>query len=250
MRFLGIDLGWRSQPSGVCALEWRERSLVVRDVDRPTTIHETLNWIEIHGEDSTGIAIDAPTIITNPTGMRLCDRLTHTHFGKYDAGCYPANLGRPFAERTTGFAQALVDMGFIHAPSIEPQSQGRWQIEVFPHPATVHLFGLTQIIKYKKGRLADRAAGLDQLCSYMKNTLPQLVPALDLASFNVKIPSPNFTQLKGKELKTIEDKLDSVLCAYVGAHWWYWGMDKNLVLGDRETGFIVVPQPIADKPTE
>jgi predicted RNase H-like nuclease len=43
-------------------------------------------------------------------------------------------------------------------------------------------------------------------------------------------------------LKALEDKLDALLCAYIGAHWWYWGIERNLVLGDRTTGYIVIPQ--------
>ena len=42
-------------------------------------------------------------------------------------------------------------------------------------------------------------------------------------------------------MKAVEDQLDALICAYVAAHWWYWGLERNLVLGDRETGYIVVP---------
>ncbi len=48
----------------------------------------------------------------------------------------------------------------------------------------------------------------------------------------------------GKELKAIEDRLDSLLCAYVAAYWWYWGEAKNMVLGNLDTGFIVIPHPL------
>jgi predicted RNase H-like nuclease len=46
----------------------------------------------------------------------------------------------------------------------------------------------------------------------------------------------------GAVLKEVEDKLDSLICAYVAAYWWYWGKERNLVLGDRTTGYIVIPQ--------
>ncbi|MEM6424352.1 MAG: DUF429 domain-containing protein, partial [Cyanobacteria bacterium P01_D01_bin.128] len=32
--------------------------------------------------------------------------------------------------------------------------------------------------------------------------------------------------------------------AYVAAHWWYWGTEKNWVLGDRDRGYIIVPAPV------
>ena len=55
---------------------------------------------------------------------------------------------------------------------------GRFQIEVFPHPAIVNLFQLEKILKYKKGRLADRKSELLKLHQYIINILPTLEPAL------------------------------------------------------------------------
>ncbi|MCY7392409.1 MAG: hypothetical protein LH647_13285, partial [Leptolyngbyaceae cyanobacterium CAN_BIN12] len=45
------------------------------------------------------------------------------------------------------------------------------------------------------------------------------------------------------ELKAVEDQLDSLICAYIAAHWWHWGTERNVVLGDRAEGYIVVPIP-------
>ncbi|MDJ0746725.1 MAG: hypothetical protein QNJ32_25665 [Xenococcaceae cyanobacterium MO_167.B27] len=44
------------------------------------------------------------------------------------------------------------------------------------------------------------------------------------------------------KLKAVEDKLDSLICAYVAAYWWYWGEARNLVLGNENTGYIIVPK--------
>jgi predicted RNase H-like nuclease len=68
----------------------------------------------------------------------------------------PRHLGRPFAQRTVEFGLSLEARGFTHAPVIVPKELGRFQIEVFPHPAIVHLFGLNRILKYKKCTLAER----------------------------------------------------------------------------------------------
>ena len=241
MKFIGIDLGWSSGASGLCCLEWNSNGLEIKELTTVLEIDRILTWIERHAPINTPalIAIDAPTIINNQTGMRLADKLTHKYFGRYHAGCYPANLGLKFAPRTTGFSQSLTDRGFRHAPTIEPQKLGRYQIEVFPHPATINLFGLEKILKYKKGRLADRTQELNTLRGYIINTLPLLEPALSLSALN-NIPAIAAKQ-KGKELKAIEDRLDSLLCAYVAAYWWYWGESKNMVLGNLDEGFIVIP---------
>ncbi|MEH2349496.1 MAG: DUF429 domain-containing protein [Nostoc sp.] len=244
MKFIGIDLGWRSQPSGLCCLEWIDGQLQLLDLDRKEAIADILTWIDqsVQPDEPAIIAVDAPTLIPNATGSRLPDKLSHKYFGKYHAGCYPANQNLPFADRTINFGLELESRGFAHAPTIEPQKLSRYQIEVFPHPAIVNLFNLERILKYKKGRLSDRRLELIKLQNYLLNILPSLSPSLRTlrlcGSFPLEIPTT------GAALKATEDQLDSLICAYIGAYWWYWGEERNLVLGDRTTGYIIIPQRI------
>ncbi|AFY43855.1 DUF429 domain-containing protein [Nostoc sp. PCC 7107] len=249
MKFIGIDLGWKSQPSGLCCLQLIDGKLQLIDLDRQDAIADILNWLDtwVKLEESAIIAVDAPTLIPNATGSRLPDKLSHKYFGKYHAGCYPANQNLPFAERTINFGLELESRGFVHAPTIEAKKFGRYQIEVFPHPAIVHLFNLERILKYKKGRINERRQELIKLYQYILEVLPNLEPKLELnQKLNAKQSHPfpfDFFLLPstGAALKAIEDKLDSLICAYVAAHWWYWGEQRNLVLGDRTTGYIVIP---------
>ncbi|MEH1770130.1 DUF429 domain-containing protein [Nostoc sp.] len=253
MKFIGIDLGWRSQPSGLCSLEWIDGQLQLLDLDRKDAIADVLTWIDrtIKPDEPAIIAVDAPTLIPNATGSRLPDKLSHKYFGKYHAGCYPANQNLPFADRTINFGLELESRGYLHAPTIEPQKLGRYQIEVFPHPAIVNLFNLERILKYKKGRLSDRRLELIKLQNYLFDILPSLSPPLcslrlcgslrqaaGASTFPSEIPTT------GAGLKAVEDQLDSLICAYIAAYWWYWGEQRNLVLGDRTTGYIVIPQRI------
>lgn len=246
MKFLGIDFGWKSQPSGLCCLNWHDGSLAVLDLRRSHEVAAILAWVDtwVSPQESAMVAVDAPTLIPNATGMRLPDRLTHKHFGRYHAGCYPANLGLPFAQRTVQLGLSLETRGFNHAPVLLPKQVGRFQIEVFPHPAMIHLFGLERILKYKKGRVAERRIELTRLRNYISEVLPTLNPSLDLTIGNFKLPD---VPIKGTALKDVEDQLDSLICAYVAAYWWYWGLERNWVLGDRTTGYIIVPAP--GKPT-
>jgi len=246
VRFLGIDLGWTSGSSGLCCLGWSGGCLHLLNLERRQATEDILGWVDnwAAATQAAIIAVDAPTLIPNDTGMRLPDKLTHRHFGRYHAGCYPANLGRPFAQRTVAFGLSLEARGFVHAPLIAPQQQGRFQIEVFPHPAMVCLFKLNRILKYKKGKLAQRYSEMLKLRQYILEILPTLEPALNFAdsgrlndSFLPEIP------LGGSALKAVEDQLDSLICAYVAAHWWYWGIERNWVLGDATEGYIIVPAP-------
>ncbi len=244
MKFIGVDLGWKSQPSGLCCLEWVDGQLQLLNLDRKEAIADILTWIDltVKPEESAIIAVDAPTLIPNATGSRLPDKLSHKYFGKYHAGCYPANQNLPFAERTINFGLELESRGFAHAPTIEPQKLSRYQIEVFPHPAIINLFNLERILKYKKGRLNERRLELIKLQNYLLDILPSLSPPLCFwGAFLLEIPTT------GAVLKATEDKLDSLICAYVAAYWWYWGEQRNLVLGDRTTGYIVIPKRIVSQ---
>ena len=182
MKFLGIDLGWQSQPSGLCYLELIDGKLRLQDLDRKDEIAVILVWGDncVETGESAIIAVDAPTLIPNATGSRLPDKLTHKHFGKYHAGCYPATLGLAFAQRTVNFGLELESRGYVHAPTIEAQKPGRYQIEVFPHPAIVQLFGLQKILKYKKGKIGDRHLELTKLYNYIVEVLPTIEPNLKL----------------------------------------------------------------------
>jgi predicted RNase H-like nuclease len=251
MKFLGVDLGWQSQPSGLCCLSWQQQKLRLLHLNRLADIPDVLACIDtwVGTGESAIIAVDAPTLIANPTGMRLADRLAHKHFGRYHAGCYPANLNRPFAQRTVEFGLSLEARGFVHAPMITPKQPGRHQIEVFPHPAIVHLFGLNQILKYKKGRLAERRAELIRYRNYILTVLPTLEPQLDFLNLTDTLEALLLFDVPqtGVALKALEDQLDSLICAYVAAHWWYWGQERNWVLGAETPevccveGYIVVP---------
>lgn len=235
MRFLGVDLGWTSQPSGVAALVWDGRALQLSALSRIESPDAVAHWVLSQLSNGPGmVAIDAPTIIRNQTGMRPCEREIHHHLGRFHAGCYPSNLSSPFAARTLAFSAALLSAGIHHASCIEPHRPGRYQIEVFPHAASIHLLGLSRILKYKKGRIGERRVALAEFQRLLLSKLPAHEPALR----ELALPA---VPRGGSALKAHEDQLDALLCAYIGAWWWYWGTPRTLVLGDEENGFIVVP---------
>jgi predicted RNase H-like nuclease len=99
--------------------------------------------------------------------------------------------------------------------------------------ATVNLFNLPRIVKYKRGRRASREKELRRLRRLMLSRLPLLHPAFALHSPAI----PN----TGK-LKPVEDQIDAVLCSYIAAHWWFWGIRRNRVYGCGDTGYVVVPE--------
>lgn len=237
MIFLGVDLGWTTGATGLAAIRFVQDHLTLSAVSLAHSHEQTLEWIAGQAGDSPAmIAIDAPTVIRNPTGQRPGERALNAVFRKHLLNCHPANLGRPFAHKTTAFANTLEAQGYRHAPGIQARSPGRYQIEVFPHAAIVRLFQFEQRLRYKKGSAAERSALLavlrERIASLRGAEPPLITPAL-----------PVVEGVKGRARKDAEDQLDAILCAYIGAHYWWWGAERNDVFGDAESGYLVVPRP-------
>ena len=207
--------------------------MILREVARLQGTEEILRWIQSEaGNGSTVVAVDAPLVIRNRTGIRDAERELNREFRRFHAGCHAANLGRPFAQNVLSFSRRLAALGFRHGAEMTAQQEGRFQIEVHPHAATGNLFDLPRIVKYKRGVREERARELRRLRELMLSRLPSLDPALSL-----RLPSvPD-----AGNLKTVADEIDAVLCAYIAAYWWFWGPRRNRVYGCGETGYIVVP---------
>jgi len=233
--FIGVDLGWYGKPSGLASLALESSELRLRAVTRLESVDEILDWIQTEaGGGSAVVAVDAPLIIRNQSGIRPAERELNADFRRFHAGCHAANLGRPFAEKVISFSRRLKALGFGHGARMTPRQDGRFQIEVHPHAATVSLFGLDRIVKYKRGTREQRGRGLRRLRSLAMAHLPAFSPSL-----SARFPSVP----KTGNLKPTEDKIDAILCAYIAAHWWVWATKRNRLYGNQESGYIVVPTP-------
>jgi predicted RNase H-like nuclease len=233
--FLGIDLGWYGKPTGLASIRLEGATLRLKSITRIQSAAEILEWVraEVEGADAVA-AVDAPLVIPNATGIRSAERELNRDFRRFHAGCHAANLGRPFAPNVLEFSRRLHELGFRHGSGVEARQPGRFQIEVHPHAATIRLFGLPRIVKYKRGLRESRAAELRRLRRLMETQLPLLEPA-----FSPRLPAVPRTG----DLKPVEDQIDAVLCGYIAAHWWYWGCERNVVYGNEAQGYVVVPQP-------
>lgn len=231
--FVGVDLGWYGKPSGLASVVPDGPGLRLRNVARLEVPEAILDWIRAEMQDDDGVVgVDAPTIITRQTGIRAAERELNKDFRRFHAGCHAANLGLPFAPLVLAFSRRLAEAGFRHGAELEAQAPGRFQIEIHPHAASIRLFGLERIVKYKRGRRAERSAELGRLRELMLSKLPMLDPPLALTLPEIPEKGP---------AKPVEDQIDAVLCAYIAAHWWWWGRARNTVYGSNEEGFIVVP---------
>ncbi|MCS7286971.1 MAG: DUF429 domain-containing protein [Anaerolineae bacterium] len=239
MHFVGIDLAWSCRnPSAIVVLEgekavaWNER--IVSDEEIITFLRETV------GEKPALIAVDAPLIVPNESGFRPCDRELAAAFRRYEAAPHPANRRR-FRGKIRGeeLVRKLAAEGFVHSPIIEPHKDTRQVVEVYPHPASVALFGLERTLKYKArpGRPLDfRKKELSRFIALLKG-LEKAFPPLHAPG----ILSGELSPLKGRELKTFEDLLDALFCAYIALYCWTFGPKGYRIFGNMEEGYILVP---------
>ena len=244
MRFVGLDLAWSSRnPSGVVVLAPGEDGAWI-----PThwsaelkEDQELVDFIrEAVGMEPALVAIDAPLVVPNETGIRPCDRELSQAYRKKEAGALPVSRARLGPKvRGEALVAKLSELGFELRAHVEKGAAVRQVVEVFPHPAMVELFGLERTLKYKarKGRTLEFR--LRELSRYVEllRSLKRWEPALAAGAL-----LPEALQgLKGKALKALEDLLDACFCAYIGLWLWHWGPAGYRLFGGEKEGFILVP---------
>lgn len=239
MRFVGVDLAWGSRNrTGLAVLD---ESGTLLDLSSARTDEDILDWLTPYTEGPCLVAIDAPIIVRNSTGRRGCEAQLGAVFGRYDAGAHPTNTGRSeFAHGTRALriARAL-DL------DVDPRStRSRRALEVYPHPATVALFGLPRTLKYKHKPGRD----LDRLRTESLRLI-HLLEGLELADPSLHLDHhAGWRDVRGSveqsarkvDLKAVEDIVDAVLCAYIGLYA-HRRPDSTTVFGDVEHGYIVTP---------
>ncbi|MCD4533179.1 DUF429 domain-containing protein [Nocardioides sp. cx-169] len=232
MHFVGIDLAWgERQPTGLAVLDDEARLVLVRAVRTDEEIAET---VAPYVAEECLVAIDAPLIVTNPSGSRPAERALSKDFRRFEAGTHPANTGKPeFAGGETRGARVCQRLGL----DLNPRSgRARRAIEVYPHPATVVLFGLAKTLKYKDKRGRDLDLLRGELLTLMGHVQGLVRTGDDWAALRLAVE----TATRKSELRVVEDQVDAVVCAYVAYFREHWP-ERTTTYGDLETGYIVTP---------
>ena len=112
---------------------------------------------------------------------------------------------------------------------------------MYPHAGLVALFDLPKSLKYKKGPVTQKRKGLSTLAEHLRR-LVQASPRLSANACLSDLLSLELGDLRGRDLKAHEDRLDALFCAYLAYYFWFWGLDRNQVFGDVETGYIANPR--------
>jgi predicted RNase H-like nuclease len=238
--FVGLDLAWgEKKQTGVAAVDSEGRLLHVGIAQDDAGI---VDAVAPFTGDECIVAFDAPLVVNNPTGFRPAETEFNAVFHKFDAGAFPANTTNPLFNPPRGAVLAST-LGL----DMDPRSTAnRRAIEVYPHPATVVLFGLDKVLKYKKGPFEERQRELLKLMT--------LIEGLDKASPRLRANrSMAWVDLRRRveaasrasQLDRDEDPVDAVMCAYV-AQFFYERPEDVTIFGDAASGYIVTPSLAED----
>jgi predicted RNase H-like nuclease/ppGpp synthetase/RelA/SpoT-type nucleotidyltranferase len=248
VHYVGIDLAWGDRrPTGLAVLDDEGRLVHISPATDDASI---LAALAPFTKGPCLVAVDAPLVVTNPTGNRPAEAALNRDFARFHAGAHPTNTGRAeFREQPRGgrLAEAL-------GLDVDPLSRKpRRAVEVYPHAATVALFRLGQTLKYKN----KPGRSLSQLRSELMR-LVGLLEGLAAAEPPMRLTQlPAWTHLvasveqaeRKSDLRRAEDQVDAVVCAYV-ALFAERRPDLVTTYGDAATGAIVTPTlPAGLEPT-
>jgi predicted RNase H-like nuclease len=227
VRFLGVDLAWKDgNPSGVALLGGRRFPLHLREVPHTLPSHEAvLGWIARHAaHHRAAVGVDAPLLGLGRGGRRGCDDQISRAFGRFHASTHSPPRAPTLARFSGRLARAYGLEAF--GPDFEPRS-GRPAIrEVYPNALQVRLFSLDRepgrtIIKYKKRRFGRNRRWAEQgLRPFVERCAEMIggryVVTADPAWAALLADRPR-GRMSGRELKSIEDRWDALLCALAAA---------------------------------
>jgi predicted RNase H-like nuclease len=240
--FIGIDLAWKSQRNATGAALLRGDCSGARLQVLSTLYSEAsvADFVTSHATKNTIAAIDAPLIIVNETGQRQCETEVGKRYGSRDASCHTSNLTLYRDAASVALTDKLLAAGFAHADRRKLPA-GRVMAEVYPHAAMVALWDLPRTLKYKKGSVVEKRAGLKVLRSHLAGLKSAEPPLLASGVLKEEL-TVEINDLSGQALKSYEDRLDALFCAYLAYYFWYWGWDRNELFGDLQSGYIMNPK--------
>jgi predicted RNase H-like nuclease len=247
VRFLGIDLAWGegrpgrpANETGVVVLDSTGRVL---EAGWTRGLQDTVEWVLTAAGDGPAVAfVDAPLIVDNSHGQRLCETRVGQCYGRWKVSANTTNTHSP---RLAGvaFRKRLEAAGWRYSEGLaEPADDARTVCECYPYTTLVGTPELGYDMerpRYKRKPKSmpvarwrpARAAACDELVRRL-GRLTDADPPLYLGSHAttrrlLDEPSP----IGDVSYKHREDLIDAVLCAWTAMLWYRYGPLRCQVLG-------------------
>jgi predicted RNase H-like nuclease len=261
MRVIGIDLAWgegsTKKPANETGLVAVDQSGVIVDAAWASGLDQTLEWTEQIATDDTLLVVDAPLVVSNASGQRLCEGEVGQRYGRWKVSANSTNLG---SGRLAGvaFLRMLQARGWRYHDGSEgvPPADGRHVAEVYPYTTLVGAKELgydkeRPVYKRKPRSLtanafrAVRAANCDGLVTRLM-ALRIAQPSIDLTSHPTTRALVNeASPIDDRPYKHREDLIDAVICAWTGLLWLAYGLKRCQILGISDpvmpTATIIAP---------
>jgi predicted RNase H-like nuclease len=246
VRALGVDLAWADgaipNETGVAALD-PDGSIVA--AGWTVGVQGALDWIERHAPADATVFVDAPLLVLNGAGQRLCETQVGRCYGRWSVSANSTHCASP---RLAGvrLRERLEAAGWRYEDgTMGPARRGRTVSECYPYTTLVGAPELGYEVerpRYKRQpRRAPvatwrprRAAACDELVGRIAG-LRSADPPMDLRSHPVTAalldePSP----IDDRTYKHREDLIDACLAAWTAALWWRHGTRRCQVLGAED----------------
>ncbi|MFZ4894258.1 DUF429 domain-containing protein [Plantibacter sp. Mn2098] len=248
-RFIGVDLAWGegspTKPANETGLVCIDAAGTVLEAGWAVGIQEVVDWLVRVARPGDVIGVDAPLVVYNETGMRLCERQVGNRYSRWKVSAYPSNLALP-ALGGTALRARLEAHGFVYEDGTAVHDAAAITFfECYPNTTLVGAVELGYDVErppYKRldpklpqpERRAARAAHCDELLRRIAS-LTTATPPLDLTTHPatadlLTTPSP----LTDRAYKHREDLIDAALSAWTAAVWATSGRERCQVLGEED----------------
>jgi len=248
VKFVGLDLAWGERSrTGVAVLDEEGRLSRCSSVVPDAEIEAALPPLGT----AVVVAVDAPLIVRNETGQRLCEKRVGQLYGYAHASAHTSNRSRALFRPEPRGARLAARFGWDMDPHVRPGENTSVCIEVYPHPAMVVLFGLQRVIPYKAKPGRDLRFLREQhliLLDHMERTCGALLH-LDESDDWRRLRDGVRSATRKVDLRVVEDQVDAVFCAFLA---WMWTDERDAMqvlpeehdgIGDEnlDQGYIVTP---------
>jgi predicted RNase H-like nuclease len=192
MFYLGIDLAWSK--NNFSALTILEDNKLIETVYLQSD-EEILEYINQTMPDMIGV--DAALEVKNETGNRIIENQILKEYAKYKLGVYPIN--KNIMDKLYGGNRAEELFAKLDNYKLRENL-----FEVYTHATILRCFTKDRVLPYKRKKGRTTPFIKEQL-EILQNYLDEVVEGIE---------PYNISESKSKDLKEIEDKLDSIVCAY------------------------------------
>ena len=262
-RYLGVDLAWGEgtdrKPANETGLAVLDEHGTVLDAGWARGIDEVERWITRWASPGSFVAIDAPLIVHNVSGMRDCEREVGRGYGRSHVYANASNLTLRWLGGVTLFAR-LDALGFRYLGDPQATNEGAPTVfECYPYTTIVGAVELGYDEKRPRYKRPDRSLPLALRRAARAEACDELVrrvASLEAADPPLRLNSHEVTRaliaerapMLDSAYKHREDLLDAVLSAWTASLWHRHGLDRVQLLGAESDpdargrrGMIVAP---------